>query len=164
MIKIGKILKPQGINGELKIEPLTDNPTRFKKLKTVIIEGTRYEVLSSRVASDAVFLSLVGVDRTVAETFRQKFVEVERAEAVKLPPDRNFIVDVIGCKVVSEDTEFGIISDVLQNGAADVYVVTKDKADFMFPALKKVILSVDVDKKIVTVDRSALLEVAVYED
>lgn len=164
MIKIGKILKPQGINGELKIEPLTDNPNRFKKLKTVVIEATRYEILSSRVAYDAVFLSLVGVDRQVAETLRQKFVEISRDEAVKLPPDRNFIVDIIGCKVVSEDTEFGIISEVLQNGAADVYVVTKGKADFMFPALKRVVLSVDTDNKIVTVDRLTLSEVAVYED
>lgn len=164
MIKIGIILKPQGIKGELKIEPLTDNPDRFKKLKTVVIEATRYEVLSSRVGSDAVYLSLVGVDRSVAETLRQKYIEVDRAEAVKLPKDRNFIIDIIGCKVVSEDTEFGIITDILQHGSADVYVVKKGKAEFMFPALKKVVLSVDVENKTVTVDGAALSEVAVYED
>lgn len=164
MIKIGKILKPQGVKGELKIEPITDDPARFKKLKTVIIGDTRYEVLSARVSPDAVFLNLVGVDRDVAESMRQKFVEIDREQTVKLPPDRNFIVDVIGCKIVAGDTEIGIVTDVLQNGAADVYVVQNGKLQLMFPALKRVVLSVDVENKLISVDEKAFSEVAVYED
>ena len=58
MLKIGLIVKPQGIKGEVKIQPLTDDINRFKKLKEVIIDDKNYRVLKATIGGGTVFLSV----------------------------------------------------------------------------------------------------------
>jgi len=65
---------------------------------------------------------------------------------------------------VDENGEkLGVLKDVLQHGAADVYVV-QGKRGFMFPAVKRVITAVDLEAGEMRVDSRALSEVAVYDD
>jgi 16S rRNA processing protein RimM len=75
----------------------------------------------------------------------------------------HYIVDLIGITVLDENgVKLGVLKDVLQHGAADVYVVHGLKS-FMFPAVKRVITSVDIDAGILRVDSRTLEEVAVYD-
>ena len=70
LLKVGQIVKPQGIKGEVKVIPLTDDVTRFLKLKTVYIDGTIVKVGGVKIASDSIIMSLIGVnDRNSAESF-----------------------------------------------------------------------------------------------
>ena len=66
-----------------------------------------------------------------------------------------------------EDTQgssIGTVKEVLQPGAQDVYVIATDKGRMMIPALKRVVLTVDVQKRLVVLDESVLAEVAVLDD
>lgn len=165
-ITIGVISKPQGIKGEVKVTPLTDDNSRFLSLKSVFIDGKNYDVRGSKVTPAGVFLSLEGInDRNSAEEFRGKDIKVDRKDAVKLDDDRHFIVDIIGCKVISDGVAFAQIKDVLQYGAADIYAaVSSDGKKVMFPALKDVITDIDIENKTISICMSRFNEVAVYED
>jgi 16S rRNA processing protein RimM len=130
-VTIGKIVRPQGIKGEVKVLPLTDDPERFCKLKKVFLnDGEAVGVLRCRITNGDVFLYLEGVsDRNRAETLRGAYIKIEATDKIKLPAGRYFIVDLVGCAVAFEDGQkIGTVADILQYGAADVYVLTPARA------------------------------------
>ena len=165
-LKIGLIVKPQGIRGEVKVQPLTDDINRFKSLKEVIIDDKTYRVVSSVIGGGTVFLALSGIsDRNTAETMRGKFLFVTRENAIPLEEGRYFIVDVIGCVVVTDGgEEIGVVVDVF-SARTDVFTVKCTNGRVMrFPFLKDLVLKIDVEKKTVIVSKKRLLEVSCYED
>ena len=102
-LKIGLILKPQGIRGEIKVLPLTDDPHRFIGLKQAFLseEKKPVRIMGARVGKDAVYLFLEKIyDRTAAESVRGQFIYIDREHAVKLPEGRYFIADLICCEAV----------------------------------------------------------------
>lgn len=164
-ITIGEIVKAQGIKGELKIKPLTDDVLRFKKLKQVFINKLAYQILSLRINGGFVYATLDGIaDRNKAELFVGSSVEIDRINAVDLPENTYFIADIIGCEVFKSDGSYlGKVDYVYQNGAADVYEV-KGERNLMFPFLNDVIASIDVENKKIVVKTDEFDRVAVYED
>ena len=83
---------------------------------------------------------------------------------VELDKDTHYVFDLIGCEIHDENgAKLGKVTDILQNGAADVYVVKGEK-NFMMPAIKKVLMSVDTQSKVIVISSKTLAEVAVYED
>lgn len=164
-INVGKILKPQGIKGEVKILPLVDDVSRFRKVKYLIVKGQALPVLSLRIADDYVYCALQGVDdRNKAETLRDEFVAVKREDAVRLEEGRHFIVDLIGCEIYAGDKRIGVLDDVLQHTKTDVYLLKTGKGIAMFPVVDDVILSTDTEHKKIVVDEKRLSEIIVYED
>lgn len=165
-ITIGTITKPQGIGGEVKVAPLTDDPARFKKLTKVYLDGAIYRVIGARVSHAGVFLSLEGVaDRNAAESLRGKAVQIDRSEAIKPPAGRYLIADLLECGVYIDGEEVGRMEDVLQYGSADVYVVKmNDGRRAMIPSIERVLPSIDIAAKKVCVDRQAFEDLAVYEN
>ena len=163
-IVIGEILKPQGIRGELKVKPLLDDIADIKSFKRVFIGGREYKVLSARTGSAAAYLALSGIaDRNAAELFRGKEVEALRSDAPPLEEGRYYIVDIVGCAVVTESGErLGEIADVLP-AHTDIYVMKRGEKEFMFPAAEGVVLGADIDKKTVTVSGKRIGEVLVEQ-
>ena len=167
-LMIGQIVKPQGVRGEVKVLPLTDDPERFCELAQVYLdEGgqTLVKVESARTREGYAYVKLEGVDdRDQAERLRDTFLYVARADAAPLPEGRYYIADLIGMQVVGQDgAELGTLSDVMQAGGNDVYEV-RGKRTFRFPALRRALLDVDVEAGRMTLDRNALSEIAVYDD
>lgn len=165
-MEVGEVLKPQGIKGELKLKPLTDNPMRFRRLRVVYFDGVPYRILSCRV-DGFVYLKLEGIDnRNAAETFVGKYAEIDKIHAVSLDEGSYFIADLIGCTIKDEyGVVIGEITDVSNYGAADVFTaVAQDNKIFRFPFLKRVVTEVDVCKKDLIVSRSEFEAVCVYED
>ncbi len=165
-LKVGLIVKPQGIKGEVKIQPLTDDINRFKNLKEVIIDDKNYRVLKAVIGGGTVFLTISGIsDRNTAETFRGKFLYVTRENAVPLEEGRYFIADIIGCELVNDKGEkLGQITDVTPNR---VDVITVKKADgkiMRFPFLNDLVIDVDIINQKMTVLAKRLAEVSVDED
>ncbi|MBP3372496.1 MAG: 16S rRNA processing protein RimM [Clostridia bacterium] len=164
-LAVAQVLKPQGIAGELKLKPLTDDDERFFELKAVylLVDGQyqKRTFHAVRVHNGFVYARLAGVtDRNVAETMRDVILYVDREHAAKLPRGRYFIVDLIGCTIYTKDgEEVGILRDIIQTGANDVYVIENGKKQWMLPALKSVLLDVNVEQGRIRVDESALLEV-----
>ena len=165
LIEIGIVLKPQGIKGELKIQPKTDDLKRFKALKYLIVNGEERKVLTSRVDGSAAYLLLDGIfTRNQAEQYRNLSVFVKRSDALKLPPDRYFIDDVIGCMVCGEKQDYGNVVEIMKNKIdRDVYVIQKDGKRVMIPAIKSLIKEFDLDNKKIIIDDKIFNEVAVDE-
>ena len=161
---VGEIARPQGLRGELKIKPFTDNPDRFFDLKRIRINGVMRSLHCLRVHEGYAYIRLEGVySREAADAVRGALLYVHRDEAVQLPEDTNFICDLVGC--VATDTEgvnHGKLAEVLQPGGTDVYVFKGPKGEMMVPALKKTVLEVDVVEKRILLDAQGLRETAVY--
>lgn len=165
-LKIGLIIKAQGIKGQVKVQPLTDDINRFKKLKEVIIEDKTYKVLSAIIGGGTVFLSLSGIsDRNTAESMRGKFLHVLRENAIALEEGRYFIVDVLGCVLITENGQkIGEVIDVT-SARTDIFTVRCVNGRIMrFPFLKDLIVSVEISQKTITVYKKRLNEVSCYED
>lgn len=164
-IKIGVVAKPQGIRGELKITPYTDDVNRFNGLKSVIIDDKTYSVTSSRACSDYAIISILGVnDRNTAELFRGKFLYVLRSDAIKPKDGSYFIVDIIGSTLKAGDKEIGKVVDVTSLKTDVFTVLTTNGKVMRFPFLKDVIENVDVENSIIAANAKRLQEVACYED
>lgn len=157
-LSIGQIVNTQGIKGEVKVFPLTNDASRFDKLKEIFIESkdelVKYQVESSKHLKNTVILKLKGIDTmNDAEKLRELYIKVGRADAVRLPKDSFFICDIIESEVFDIHGELlGKLADVLQTGANDVYVVKDDKREILIPALKTVVKEIDLQNKKIIVD------------
>ena len=164
---VGQVLKPQGIKGQVKVRPDTDDPGRFEDLEFVYRKNQeqfeRISIDEALVRPDGVFLRLAGAQtRDDAEAQRGWMLYVDRDHAVRLGENETFICDLIGCRVLdTHGEELGTVTDVLQPGGNDVYVIKTPKGEMLLPALKHVIPDVDVQSGTVTVDERRLPEVAV---
>lgn len=169
MIEIARILKPHGIRGDLKIRLFSDNYDAFAERSFAYLKKEskfqRTAYTAVRIDAPFVYVHFDGVDtRNDAEALSNETLYLNREELEELEEDEHYVVDLIGIKVLDENgSELGVLKDVLQHGAADVYVV-KGKKSFMFPAVKRVIRSVDLSAGVICVDAAALNEVAVYDD
>ena len=161
---IAQVLKPQGIRGELKIKTFTDYPQDIKAFKTVYIDDTPYKILSFRVGSDgSAFLGLRGIpDRNSAELFRGKMLEGERDDAPELDEGQYYIVDILGLTCETEEGEvLGTVVDI-SNLSSDIYTIEKAGKRILFPAVKGVVVKVDLENKKLIVNKSIFDEIAVY--
>ena len=165
-LKIGIIVKAQGIKGQVKVQPLTDDISRFSKLKETIIDGKTYRVLNAVIGGGMVFLTLSGItDRNTAETFRGKFLYVTRENAVPLEEGRYFIADIIGCDLITDqDQKVGKIIDVTPNRTDVITVQKLDGKIMRFPFLKDLVINVDILGQTMTVSAKRLAEVSVDEN
>ena len=158
LLQVGVITTTHGVRGEVKVFPTTDDPARFKKLKDVILDNGKVkkdlEIESVKFFKNMVILKFNGLDNiNDVERFRQAKLLVTRENAVELEEDEYFIADLIGIKVTSDGgEELGIIKDVLQTGANDVYVIAKENTpDLLVPAIHDCVLAVDVEAQTMTV-------------
>ena len=87
------------------------------------------------------------------ERYKRCPLLVTRENAVPLEEDEYFVADMMGMKVITEDgTEFGTLSDVMETGANDVYVIdSKEHGEVLMPAIKECVLNVDMESGIITV-------------
>ncbi|MDE5896783.1 MAG: ribosome maturation factor RimM [Clostridia bacterium] len=159
---VGEVLKPQGIRGELKIKPYTDSAEDFRSLKRVFLGGEEFKVLSVRTGGGAVYLGLRGVpDRNAAELLRGRQVTIPRDEAPEPEEGRYYIDDLLGSEIVTEAGKvLGMLTNIRQ-AATDVYTISAEGKEILFPAAKGVIVRIDVGAKKITVDEKRYSEVAV---
>lgn len=161
-LNVGEVLKPQGIRGELKVKPFTDDAEVFRAFSQVFVGDVLYKVLSVRTGGGAVFLGLKGVaDRNAAELLRGKQLYILREDAPAPAEGRYYIADLLGCTLVAQDgEELGTLTDVRQ-AATDIYTVRMGEREVMFPAADGVITAVDPEGGTITVDKKRFYEVAV---
>ena len=152
LLQVGVITSTHGIRGEVKVFPTTDDVSRFKKLKNVILDNGKehrdLEIESVKFFKNMVILKFKGIDNiNDVEKYKKAPLFVTRENAVPLEEDEYFIADLIGLKVVSDEGEdLGIIDDVLQTGANDVYIIKKDNVEDLFvPAIHECIKNVDIE-------------------
>jgi len=152
-LRVGVITSSHGLHGEVKVYPTTDDAGRFKQLKEVLLDTGKEQKLMViehvKFFKNMVILKFKGYDTiNEIEIYKGKDLLVTRDNAVKLGPDENFIVDLIGLSVQTDEGELlGTLTDVIQTGANDVYEVTrKDGTQVLLPAIKPCVLDVDLEK------------------
>ena len=158
ILQVGAVTSTHGLVGEVKVFPTTDDPKRFKKLKQVLLDTGKdmlpLEVEHVKFFKNMVILKFKGYDRIEdIMGFKGKNLYVTRENAVKLQKDEYFIADMIGMRVFStEGEELGTLTDVLQTGANDVYVVEQEGAQqLLLPAIKDCIRDIDMEQMVMTV-------------
>ena len=150
---VGQIVNIHGIKGELKVYPLTDDSKRFRKLKNVYIDGIERKISWCKIMPKTVILKIEGVD-TPEEAFKlkDKYMEIKREDAVKLEENRYFVADIIGSTVIDENgKEIGKVFDVIFTGSNEVYWVKGEGEDVMIPALKSIVIDVNVEEKLIVI-------------
>ncbi len=156
--EIGQIVNTSGLKGVIKVKPFTDDIQKFKSFKTIYISMKKelkgFKIEQVRFSKNMVFLKLEGIDTIEeAENYRNFYLKVKRDKDEKLEEGSYYIVDIIGCKVYTDEKKLlGKIDDVFSTGSNDVYVVKDELGrQILLPAIKEVIKSIDVESKTIIV-------------
>ena len=166
--QVGAVASVHGIRGEVKVFPTTDDPAKFKRLKTVMLKTERgqreVKLLSVRFFKNMVSVKFEGIETPEeAQKYKGATLWIGRDQAVPLRKNEYYQADLIGLAVITEEgEELGTLTDVLETGANDVYEVTmQDKSRVLFPAIKDCIREVDPENGRMTVHvMEGLLEAA----
>jgi 16S rRNA processing protein RimM len=149
---VGKFRHSHGLRGEILMEVITDFPERIRQGKILYIgEGhLPIKVAGRRVHGGNLLLSFDGIDTPEeAGRLRNQWVYVPADDRPPLSEGEYYHHQVLGLRVSSEDgVELGIITDILETGANDVYVVRSESGkEILLPAIQSVILDIDLEKE-----------------
>ena len=157
--EIGQIVTTHGIKGAVKVNPFTDDISRFDDLKSLYIEFRKelleFEIEDVSYHKNQVIIKFKKIDSIDdANKYRSCYLKIKREDAVKLPKNTYFIADLIGIEVYDESNNLvGKLQDVFPTGSNDVYVVKKaDGKELLLPAIKKVIKKIDIENSKMIVD------------
>lgn len=152
--QIGVISSTHGVRGEVKVFPTTDDVRRFKKCKEVLLdtgkERMTLEIEGVKFFKQFAILKFKGIDTLdEVEKYKGKSLLVPRKDAVRLRRDEYFIADLIGVEIFDEkEQKIGVLKDVLETGANDVYVIQMDDGrELLLPAIKQCVLEVKVEER-----------------
>lgn len=153
-IEIGQIVNTNGLKGVVKVNPFTDDISKFEELKYVYIqlknELKKVKIEQVRYNKNQVLLKLEGIDSIEeAEKYRNFYLKTEKESQEDLGEDTYYIVDLIGLDVYTAKNEYlGKIEDVFPTGSNDVYVVKDNLGkQILIPAIADVVKKVDLKNK-----------------
>lgn len=152
-LEAGKVCNIHGLKGHLKIMPWTDSPYVYEDFEFLYIDSVKYSIEELRYQKNFVIVKLSGInDANKASEYKEKIVCCKREDLGVLEDDTFFVTDLISCKIIEDGNELGIVTDVINNGAADLYEIKQpDNTFFYLPAVKENILKVDIQNKIINV-------------
>ena len=169
-IAIGKIVGAHGIRGEVKVTVMTDFPERYRPGAKIYL-GTLdrcvpVEIQAVRPHKGMMLVKLSSIpDRNIAETLHDQYLLIREDQIMPLGEHENYAHDLIGLAVETADGEpLGKLTEILFTGANDVYVVTGPDGEILLPALRDVVLQVDLQAGKMTVAVPAGLLDAAEED
>lgn len=146
MIRVGQVMGAFGLDGAVKVLPLTDFEDRFDPGASLVLEGCPHQVEWCRESHPGLVVKLQGIDnRSVADMFRGRYLEVSDDQERLLEPGRFYHRQVVGLAVVSHSGErLGVIEEVLERPANDVWVSREGAVEHLIPATKDAVLEVDI--------------------
>ncbi len=154
-LSIGRIVGAHGLRGEVRLRIWTHFPERIPRLGHVYLEGEQAprRLLGARLQGDIAVLRLEGIaTREAAEGLRGQVVRIDLEQAAPLAEDEYYHFQLLGLEVVDETGEpLGELVEIIETGANDVYVVRGSRGEILLPALRSVILDVDLERGRMTV-------------
>jgi len=158
LIAVGEVLKAQGIHGELKVGPLTDNPQRFGEIRRVYWKtaGGYQELFIEgyRLINQFILLKFTGINNmTDAQALGRGLIFIPRSERPRLPAGRYYLDEIEGLQVFTTAGDLlGEITGIIQTGSNDVYCINGSKQEIMLPALKDVIKTIELEQRKMVVE------------
>jgi 16S rRNA processing protein RimM len=153
-IAVGRVTRAHGIHGEVSVLVLSEVEDRFAESAQMFLEdGRRLTVEGARRHRSRLLVKFEEIpDRTAAETLHQQYLFVDRAAVPPAPGGSFWPHELEGCEVVTEGgRSLGVIREVVHGEANDIWATGSDEQEVLVPALKDVIVSVDVAAKRVVV-------------
>lgn len=149
-LAIGKIMRPWGVQGEVRVEILTDWPERFGLLEYVYLgeQAKPYRLERFRLHKGCALLKLAGCDdRNAAEAMRGQLVQIPSEKAMPLDEGEYYVHQIEGLEVSTDEGEsLGQVVEVLFTGSNEVYVVHGPRGEVLIPAIADVVLRVDLEE------------------
>ena len=148
---VGRVLRPHGIRGELRCSAFSPAAPNLQADSRVFLAGSERAVRVVRARPDkgGWILEVFGINtRDGAEALIGTLIEAADKDVRRDDPDSFFVHELIGLRVLTDEgEELGIVSEVLQMGAADVYVVRGPKGEILFPAISDIVKEIDIAKQ-----------------
>jgi 16S rRNA processing protein RimM len=151
-LAVGLLRKPHGLRGDLLLEVYTDFPDRLSP-GTSLFAGDAHKPLKitrRRPHNDGLLLGFEGIHTPEeAGRYSATVVYVPAADRPVLPEGEYYHHEIIGLTVIDEvGKSLGQVVEIIVTGANDVYVIRPEQGkDILIPALKEVILAVDLGEK-----------------
>ncbi len=156
--EIGQIVNTFGVKGFVKVKAFTDELERFEELKTILVVKNKnmieMKIEEVKYHKDMVLLKLQGIeDMTMAEKYKGCYIRIHRKDTRPLEEGEYFIADIIGSDVYTDTDQYlGKVEDIYNTGSNDIYVVKDELGkQILLPAIKDVLLDIDVEKQKVIV-------------
>ena len=144
---MGQVGAAFGLDGAVKVVPLTDFSDRFDRGSLLLLDGVELRVEWSRPAGGDLVVKFAGIDnRTVAGRYSGRYLEVGDDAGRPAGPGRFYHHQLIGLEVVTDSGHgLGRIEEVLERPANDVWVSRDGGAEHLIPATRDAVLTVDLD-------------------
>jgi 16S rRNA processing protein RimM len=155
-LAIGRVQRPHGVRGELRVELLTAHPEHLVDVQTLYVGGAHrpHTVLGVRPHQDLALIMLQGYeDRDAADTLRGELLYVRREDAVPLDEDEYYEYQFKGLAVVTDEGELlGEIAEVFTApNANDVFIVHGPLGELLIPVIEDVIVACDLEAREITI-------------
>jgi 16S rRNA processing protein RimM len=146
VIRVGQVMGAYGLDGAVKVLPLTDFADRFDTGAHVLLDGSDRKVEWSREGQPGLVVKFHGIDsRTLAELFRGRYLELPDEEMRALEAGRFYHRQVVGLVAVTQDgRRLGVIEEILERPANDVWVSREGSIEHLIPATKDALVEVDL--------------------
>lgn len=152
-LEAGKIINKRGLGGELKLESYCDSPQAFCSFSRIFLDSKGKDmrkVLSAKLYKEFVYLKIEGVNSAEeADKLRNRLVYINRND-MDIDEDSVFIDDILGLNVIDVDngTVYGVLDEVFNRGASDIYRVINGDKEYLIPAVDEIVIEIDLDKGI----------------
>ncbi len=159
MLEAGKIINTHGLRGEVKVAPWTDYPDDFENIDYVYVKkktgDEKLHISSVKYQKNNLIIKFREIsDINEAETYKNLILYVERNMLGELPEGVYYIADLLGSKVITaEGEEIGVIADIFNTGANDIYDVKREgKKNMLIPVIDEIVKDIDIEKKVITIE------------
>jgi 16S rRNA processing protein RimM len=146
VIRVGQVAGAFGLDGAVKVIPLTEFIDRFDVGSCLLLDGSQRQVEWSRESQPGLVVKLRGIDnRTMAELFRGRYLELPDDQVRSLEDGSFYHHQVVGLSAVTQSGQrLGVITEVLERPANDVWVIHEGSVEHLIPATKDAVLEVDL--------------------
>lgn len=167
LIAVGRIVKPFGVRGEVRVRSLSDVPGRFEWLRRVTVEAPTGRVLVTTVTGVREDRSVAGgyilglealTAPEQAAAWRGALLKIPRDQAPALPEGAYYEFQLVGLTVSDEAGEaLGTLADIWETGAHHVFVIRGGGREILLPATRQAVAAVDLAGGTMVVRRAALV-------
>ena len=157
-VTVGQIERPFGVKGEVKVRSLSDVPGRFETLTDVSLVATSGKTMDTRVThvrrtATGFIMGLAGLTTPEdAGLWRGGLIQVPRGTVPALPEGQYYECDLVGLAVQNEQGQpIGTLEQIWELPGSHMFVVRQGAKETLIPAAKDLIVSVDLDRRVMTV-------------
>ena len=161
LVAVGEVLRPWGLQGEVRVKPLTDRPTeRFGSLRQCVLwepvpdRREPCRIASCRLEGETVLLRMEGgTSPEDARRFTGRLLAVAQEDVLPAPEGHFYPWEMAGAAVETPDgRRVGEFVRVEGSEGQPLWVVAGDGREHLVPAVPEIVVEVNVAKRRIVID------------